>query len=90
MGGDSCQCSLKSNHSSYKYELIAQMLKQSNWILLLIISQLYQHLKNMQLDSPNITRVRSYSFSMEKLNDFYTYSNDSVIVFVSDKKKDFQ
>ena len=47
------------------------------------VYQLYQRLKNMQMSSPNITRVKSYCFGKQQLQNYTSYADNLAFVFVS-------
>ena len=49
--------------------------------------QLYQYLKNIQLETPNITRVKSYCFGGRQLQNYSIHAEDSAFVFVSYSKR---
>ena len=47
-----------------------------------LLLQLYQHLKKIQWEMSNITRVKSYCFGQKQLQNYSHFADDLAIVFV--------
>ena len=84
MGGDSCQCSLRSNLNFLRFavNMISSLcMKPELMFLVLLFRQMYQHLKKIQLET--VIRLKSYCFGRQQLQNYTIFANESVILFVS-------